>query len=184
MVEIERIETMTMDEFLALPETNRITELIKGEYVVTPPPLDEHQNVVVSLLVYLKKIQPKGIWRVAPTGVYVTSESFVEPDIFWVREDSDDCVLRPDGRYWEGAPDLVIEVLSPSTSLRDKRDKFSLYEERGVREYWVVEPIAKYIEVFQLVEDELDFKGVYGIGQTFTSVTLKQEINVEAAFNS
>ena len=74
----------------------------------------------------------------------------VQPDVLW-NSPASRCVLVDDA-YFRGAPDLVVEVLSPSTALRDKQTKFRLYEKYGVREYWIVEPTAQYVEVWALVE--------------------------------
>ncbi len=71
-----------------------------------------------------------------------------------------------------GAPDLVIEVLSPGTARRDKKDKFSLYEKHGVREYWIIDPSEKLLEVWQLRDGRFSRLDVFGPGDPFTSLLL------------
>ena len=163
---------MAMGEFLEMPESNRIIELIDGEVNMPPPPLDIHQQAVGSLYLLVHRLMEGGTLRLAPTGIYVDEANFVEPDIFWVRENSADCILVEDGKYWRGAPDLVIEVRSPSTALQDKREKYELYQKSGVREYWIVAPEAQYIEVFRLQEGRFILHGVFGADNTFESAAL------------
>jgi Uma2 family endonuclease len=177
-------ERMSMTDFLALPESSRILELIHGELVMTPPPTDLHQQTVGAFYSYIKSIMPGGTIRIAPTGVYLDDQNFVEPDIFWARADSDDCALTPDGRYWRGAPDLIVEVRSPSTGLHDKREKYALYSAHGVKEYWIVAPEFPYVEVFHLEDGKYVYKGTFGVDDTFTAIAIPTSVDVAAAFNS
>lgn len=183
MVVAEKI-MMTMQEFLALPESNRIIELIGGELVMTPPAVDEHQSRFGSLHFFLRQLIPTGTWRLAPTGLYIDETHFVEPDLFWVRPDSADCQRTPDGKYWQGAPDLIIEILSPSTGLRDKREKFNIYQRIGAREYWIVAPEALYIEVYQLREGSYHAAGIFGVDDSFESAALGVTVEVLKALTA
>ncbi len=161
---------VSLQEFLALPETMQITELINGEVVVTPPK-DEHQVAVGSTYFELRQLVKSGTFRFAPTGVHLDDQNFVEPDIFWVADTNENCQLGEDG-YWHGAPDLIVEVLSPSTARRDRDTKFELYQRSGVREYWLVEPYGEFIEVYCLREGKFERQGFYGLGEQFTSPVL------------
>ena len=67
--------------------------------------------------------------------VYLNDSNVVQPDVLWVATDSEACVLV-DNKYWKGAPDVIVEVLSFSTANRDYRVKYDLYEKHGVRAYW------------------------------------------------
>lgn len=173
---------MTIEEFLALPETNHITQLIDGDFVVTPPPLDIHQETVGALYLYISRLEVGGKLRLAPTGIYMDNENAVEPDIFWVSAANESCFLRADGRYWQGAPDFIIEVLSPSTTDHDQNYKFQLYEKYGVREYWLVDPESKRIEVYQRENNQFRRAGSFAPSSTFASTALNKVINVTAAF--
>jgi Uma2 family endonuclease len=161
----------TFAEYRALPETNQIVELIDGEIVVSPP-LDIHQVVVGAIYVLLHSLRLGGSLRLAPTGLRVDDYNSFEPDMFWVRADSSDCVLEPDGRYWHGGPDLVIEILSPSTSAQDRGVKFEAYQRISVREYWLVDPEAKYTEIYQLKDGKFERQGLYTAKQSFVSAAL------------
>lgn len=163
---------MTATEFLALPESNRLEQLLHGEYLMSPPPTDAHQKVVGKIFLTLTQFLTTGELRIAPTGVYLEEENFVEPDIFWVNPENTHCQLHPDGRYWHGAPDLVVEVLSPSTAAQDRGSKFDLYEKHGVREYWLADPEAQFVEVYTLVEQTFTRQGVFVPGENFVSPVL------------
>lgn len=173
-----------MAEFLALRETNRLIELIDGDVIVNPPPLDAHQETAGNLYTFLRERIQDGALRFAPTGLYLDEQYFVEPDLFWGRAANENCVLM-DGKYWRGAPDLVVEILSPGTAQRDREDKFARYQAVGVREYWLVEPSDKTIAVYRLQSGAFVEQDVYGLGDTFTSAVLYGEtVSVRAALIS
>jgi Uma2 family endonuclease len=87
--------------------------------------------------------------------------------------------------YWQGALDLVMEILSPSTALYDKRAKFRLYEKYDVREYWIADAQARYIEVGRRVEENFILYGVFGAGETFTAAVLGDKtVEVSALFGA
>ncbi len=172
---------MTAQQFRALPEANQFVELLCGEIVVSPSPVRKHQRAIVALITYLTRAVPKGEFLVAPMSVHLDDENIPEPDIFWVSGPDSKCKLGEDG-YFYGAPDLVIEVLSPSTARSDRRIKFQVYQQYGVREYWLVDPEAKSIEVWRLIDQEFVFIGVFGTDTTFVSTVLFDlTVNVSAA---
>lgn len=83
------------------------------------------------------------------------------PDILFITKERLHIVKR--GRI-EGAPDIIVEVLSPSNWLKDRREKFETYAKAGVREYWIVDPRARTIELFFLREGTYSLIGKYGVG--------------------
>lgn len=173
MVIHERIR-MTPAEFRQLPETNEPTELIYGELIVSPTPVNNYQADVGEIHFFLKQLEKQkpdmGQVVVSPMDVWL-DEHCVQPDVFWVSKPESRCKLGEDG-YWYGAPDLVVEVLSPSTAHKDRGVKFDLYQQYGVREYWLADPDGQYIEVFRLENGKFERLGAFGIGQSFTSVVL------------
>jgi Uma2 family endonuclease len=175
MADLTQIK-MTLEEYMALEETNQIVELIDGELVMTPPPFDEHQGVIGHTYFFLAQNVKGGTLRIAPTGLHIGEHMF-EPDIFWVGPENNRCVLV-EGKYWEGAPDLVIEILSKSTEYRDRGIKFETFEKHGVREYWLVESEAKFIEVYVWIEGKFDRLGLFGRGKTFESPVLGMAVDV------
>jgi Uma2 family endonuclease len=172
------IETrMNLVQYLALPETTEICELVEGKLCTSPTPHDAHQRIVGNGLLYLHSLISSGKLRQILTGLHLDDENFYEPDIFWVSANNDYCELGDDG-YWHGAPDLIIEVLSPSTTRNDRVTKFQLYEKYGVLEYWIADPKMRSLEVWFLENKTLTYQGVYGLGKTFTSKVLNTLVEV------
>lgn len=188
MVDAPARTGLTAAEYATLPETNQPTELIDGEVIVSPDPRDDHQKIVGRLYIQLMAIAtthlPDAAVRLAPLDVYLDAINAVQPDLFVVAGDNSRCVLREDG-YWYGAPDLVIEVVSTAAGAmqRDKITKFRLYEKHGVREYWIVDPVNTYVEVFQLADGKYQLAGVHAANEKFTSAVLNnQTIDLSAVF--
>lgn len=180
MVEATQVR-MTSKEFLELPETNQIVELIDGEIIMPPAPEDAHQKVSGQTHLFLGRTIPGGELRYAPTDVYFDELNTVQPDIFWVSAENTSCHLM--GRLWSGAPDLVVEVLSLSTSHNDYRKKYNLYEKYGGREYWIVDPIAKFVDVYRLEGGQFVRQGVFEMGKSFVSAVLGgQTVSVDVLF--
>jgi len=175
------IETISAEQFLQLPETTVPTELIEGEIIVSPTPNIPHQRLVFKLAKLVEVVIPDGEIIIAPMDVYLDDNNVVQPDIFWVSANG---LAVPDGtKFFRGAPDLVIEILSPSTTRRDREAKFRLYERFGVREYWLVDPEAQLIEVYRLVNGKFERVGFYGKGETLTTPTLNDApILMDAVF--
>jgi Uma2 family endonuclease len=174
---------MTSADYWELPEINKIQELIDGELIMTPPPLDVHQQRSSGIFIFLSQTVQGGVLRFAPTGVHFEDDYDFEPDIFWIAPENDHCFLVPDGRYWHGAPDLIVEILSPSTAYRDRGIKFETYQKHGVREYWLVDPEASFIEVYRLENEQFGRVGLFRAGQVFTSGVLNIDIRVEVLLN-
>ena len=169
---------MTADEYFQLPETNIHMELIDGVLYVydgqdgnMPAPKDLHPKISSRLFIFLAKYLNADHLRHAPCDIKLDDGYVVQPDILWINPDSDRCVLMDDG-YLHGAPDFIIEILSPNNTRRDKIDKFYLYEKHGVREYWIVNPEEQYIEVYISENDTFHWLGGYKLGQSFNSPIL------------
>jgi Uma2 family endonuclease len=140
---------LTYDDLLALPEDGLRHELIDGEHYVTPAPSMRHQAVSMNfstLLGPFVKTSDCGRLFAAPCDVVFSHKDVVEPDLFFVARER--LGLIAEG-YLHGAPDLVIEILSPSTGKRDQGVKLQLYERMGVREYWLVDPFLETIRVYR-----------------------------------
>jgi Uma2 family endonuclease len=171
---------MTAAEFFQLPETTRITELIDGELIVGPTPVPEHQRLVFRSASVVDDLKPDGEVFIAPISVYLDENNIPEPDILWIAANSQ-CSIGE--KYLEGAPDLIIEVLSPSTARYDKTVKFLLYEKYGVREYWMIDPSRKVVDVWTLVSGQYSQQGVFDKHQSFISAVLAgKTIHVSAIF--
>ena len=163
---------LTAAQFAQLPETNTPNQLINGVLIVTPAPTNTHQTLVFNLAQLVSELAAGSSHaKISPLDVHLDEHNVLQPDIFWVSGPDSLCQLGDDDK-WYGAPDLVVEVLSPATARYDKVEKFRLYAKHGVREYWIIDPIAQYIEVWILEEGSYQRQGVYGPQDSFTSPML------------
>ncbi len=140
-----------LEVFKMLPE-GTCAELIDNSLYMSPAPTTNHQDVVTNLLVALfQYINKKKLGKVfpGPVDVYLNRANAYQPDIVFVAVENLS-IVKEDGIY--GAPDLVIEILSPGTKKLDLNQKKAVYEKSGVKEYWVVDPITKEVIGFQLVK--------------------------------
>ena len=163
-------ERVSAAEFIERPESNKPVQLIDGEIVDMGSPTPEHQKIVLRSAITLTPIVETlgGQLFVAPLDVELDDENVVQPDII---------VILPGGRcqietWLKGAPDLLVEVLSPGTATIDRRKKFRLYERHGVREFWLIHPTERIVEVWALEDGRFMPLLVYGHGESFTSPLL------------
>jgi Uma2 family endonuclease len=135
--------------YFALPDTNRYVELSEGRIIMPPHPTYSHQIALLNLYKRLDAFITEhnlGQVLVAPLPVRLWPGKIREPDIFFIAKEHRD---RIEEKVC-GVPDMVIEVLSPSTRETDRGEKFSEYAKSGVKEYWLVDPEAQTIEVYTL----------------------------------
>ncbi len=144
----QKKEGFTYQDYLSWPDEER-WEIIEGRaYAMSPAPSLKHQNIVSNLHIKIK-IHPQNpcYTGLAPTDVVFDEKNVVQPDVFVVCDENklkEQCV--------EGAPEVIIEVVSPNTELKDRREKFRLYERFGVKEYILVYPEREYAEIYRLRE--------------------------------
>lgn len=148
------VREWTYAEFARLPDDGKRYEVIAGELYVTPAPGSIHQIVharfFTELRVFATNQHKLGEVLSAPLDVLFAEGDYLQPDILFVRAEHRAFQTR---RGIEGPPDLVVEVLSPTSALRDrslKRERYALY---GVPEYWVIDADRKRVEVYRLQED-------------------------------
>lgn len=182
----EPSQRMTAAEFLKLPETNLPVQLLDGCVIRSSNAeisVISHQEVVGNIfeLFTIKAKELGGKAYVAPVDVYFDEFNLPQPDVMWLAPDSK-CQMIGDARL-SGAPDLIAEVLSPSTAHLDRKKKFRLYEKYGVREYWLIDPRDQLVEVWQHQEERFILLDVYGAGETFLS-SLIGEVEVAMIFAS
>jgi Uma2 family endonuclease len=142
----------TYEDYLRLPDDGWRYEVLKGVLHMTAAPAPRHQaalrNLTVGIVRYLES-NPLGQVYFAPIDVFLPGALATpcQPDLFFLSNERLGLVSE---RGIEGAPDLIAEVLSPSNWLDDRRTKFEIYAEAGVREYWLLDPKEKTMEVFSL----------------------------------
>jgi len=169
---------MTVDEFLSLPETDEHLELVDGEIVVSPKPKTSHQ-ILTSEIYMLLRMATNGLGRVVPEKELVVdsevSENVRVPDLMYICEDRKGIVFEDAIR---GAPDIAVEVLSPSTEEVDRISKRDEYEDAGVKEYWIVDPDDRAVLIHDFKNDTHQ---VYAEGESFVSSVLAEQ-NIKAEF--
>jgi Uma2 family endonuclease len=149
-------DKFTVQDYMTWPDEER-WEIIDGiPYDMSPAPNTYHQTVCLNfgsvLKIALRGKTCKAF--IAPTDVVLSDYDVVQPDVFVVCDPKKDT-----GRNIQGAPDLVVEILSPSTSTKDRREKYYLYEKYGVREYVVIDPDGKHAQRFFRGENGLFDRG-------------------------
>lgn len=163
---------LTYADYVTWPDDER-WELIDGEaYNMTPAPSVRHQKIANNLNILLSthpKKRAECFVGIAPTDVVFSDPDVVQPDVFVVCDE--DKITEPN---IQGAPDLIIEVISPNTALKDKREKKALYERYGVREYIILDPTDQYVERFVLEEGS-----VYGKGEIFGPKEILNLVSLE-----
>ncbi len=162
----------TYDDYLNTPKDKRY-ELLDGDLVALSSPEEFHQRV--SILLGAKLVQfavEHSLGRVyhAPFDVVLSDMDVVQPDLIFVSNERTDNITPAN---IQGAPDLVVEILSPSTATRDKTFKRSLYARHGITEYWMVDLTEKTITVLRLDEHGFEVIDTYGEGESLTSPTLQ-----------
>lgn len=150
----------TYKDYLQLPEDKRY-ELIEGEFFMVPSPGYLHQAISKRVFRALDDyVRSLGLGEVlyAPLDVILSEENVLQPDILFISKERLDIITD---KNIQGAPDLVIEILSPATAERDRGLKQKLYARFGVQECWLVDPDRKVIEVISLREKGFESTGVY-----------------------
>jgi Uma2 family endonuclease len=148
MASTEKVK-LTYDDFLLFPDDGMRHELIDGEHYVSPSPNFGHQRVLGMLFLLISNhLRGKKMGRVvfAPFDVVFTRFDVVEPDLLFVSRERAEVLTKANV---QGAPDLAVEVLSPSSHRHDLVRKRDLYEREGVPEYWVVDPDAETVMVYR-----------------------------------
>lgn len=155
----------TYEEYLKLEDDKRY-EVLEGELIEMPAPDRKHQEVCLELALkfasFFKKENTGKIY-LAPFDVVLSEHTVLQPDLVVVLKDN---LHMVEERGVFGAPNLVVEVVSPSTFKRDVEDKRRLYAKRGVKEYWLVFPEEKVIEVLTFEGQEYEvFSHAYEKGK-------------------
>lgn len=162
---------LTYDDYCRLPPAPRY-ELVEGELRVVPAPNVAHQEISKRLhrvLVEWVEDQGLGLVYYAPLDVVLSEHNVVQPDLLYVSRERRGIIKE--ANIW-GVPDLVVEILSPSTTQWDRVNKRQVYERFGVRELWFVDPVGRSIEVAARNETKLETLQVYLPGTALQSLIL------------
>lgn len=174
---------LTYEDYRATPEDTRY-ELIDGELILAAAPRTTHQRLqfdLAWLVGWVVRDGDLGQVFTAPTDVVLSDTDVVQPDIIFISKERTH-IVAVEAVF--GAPDLVVEILSPSTAARDEGYKRDLYEKYGVKEYWMADVDEVWIRVLRLnAAGYFELVGIYGEGDSFTSSALPGfTVNVSEVF--
>ena len=161
----------TVNDYMTTPDDKRC-QLLDGELIVAPSPTSRHQSIIGQLFVALNRFIAEnelGRTWVAPLDVVLSNYDVAQPDILFVSNERSGIIMEAN---IQGAPDLAVEILSPSTAQYDRGYKRTLYGRHGVREYWLADPDAETVEVLTESAEGLVLGDTYRRGDTLTSPLL------------
>ena len=174
----------TYKDYCATPDDERY-ELLNGTLMMVPAPNRKHQWVLGRLHSELDRFtQEHGLGEVylAPFDVVLSDTDVVQPDLLFISRARAHIVTEQNVR---GAPDLVIEILSPSTAERDLGYKHELYGRHGVLEYWIVDPMAETVAVHRQGDGRLELAETLGRGDTLRTALLEGlQLQIDDVFAS
>ena len=174
----------TYEDYLSTSDDERY-ELLDCVLIMPPAPNTAHQSVQTELgwrMARFVRERGLGHFFFAPTDVVLSETDVVQPDLLFISGERAGIITPAN---IQGAPDLIVEIRSDSTAERDETLKRQLYAERGVQEYWLVDPDAATIAVLLLRGDAYAEETVYSMGQTLTSPTLAGfSVNLDEIFRS
>lgn len=179
------VKTYTLEEFWGLPEPpdHSKLELIAGVLYMTPPPGHPHDTVVSRLIrlltEFLIKTGDKGTIYAPRAAIWTTPNTYLEPDLFYVSAETE-ARLDPERRT---TADLVIEVISPGSAIYDSNTKADTYAALGIRELWLVDEVARTVEVRNQKEERLVSLGLFERTEKIVSELFPQiDIEAESVF--
>lgn len=178
----ETPNSYTYEDYLRINDDNQY-ELIGGELILVPSPKTRHQRISGRLYRIIADFATKnnlGELLYAPIDVVLSETDKPQPDIMFISNERLDIIAEDNIK---GAPDLVIEVLSQSTAKYDRVEKNRMYYKYGVKEYWVVDPEIKVIEVYTAGEKNWIIAGTYDNKEVLESPLLPGlQINLADVF--
>lgn len=146
---------LTYWEYTLLPNDGKRYEILEGELFMTPSPKTKHQvvsrNLLVAISIFLRNSSNIGKVFSAPYDVILSPSNVVEPDVIFISNENSDIITEDN---IQGSPDLLVEIVSPSTERNDREKKKAVYEKFGVKEYWIVDPEKEEVEIYTLVQNK------------------------------
>ena len=159
----------TVHDYRDMPEGPPYYQLIDGELQMSPSPNREHQGILTNIFgAFVRYLDKKAAGRVY-VDVYLTDLNVYQPDLVFISKERAN-ILSEQGT--EGAPDLVVEILSPRTAKLDRGVKRDIYARTGVPELWIVDPERQQVEVYDLPDNADAPAATYTKRQTLKSRVL------------
>lgn len=149
MLTADKKKKYTVDDYLLLEEGAPF-QLINYDLIMSPSPSALHKlisgKIYLAILLFLEKSANNGILMYAPIDVHFDDGNVLQPDLVYISEERKDIIKT----FVEDAPDLVIEILSPSNAYYDLRQKKDVYEKYGVKEYIIIDPVQENADLYAL----------------------------------
>ncbi len=140
---IDRSKVWTVEDYLQLDV--ELCQLIEGNLVMTPAPNTEHQRIIGKLhIIFHKFLSEHEEVLLSPVDVFFDKKNIYQPDVVFLGKKRANLISK---RGVEGAPDLLVEVISPTNSFIDRYTKKKAYFKFGVKEYWIIDPANKSLEI-------------------------------------
>jgi Uma2 family endonuclease len=171
----------TYDAYAALTDDGECYEIVQGVLVMSPAPSGPHQGVTGEIYTYLREqilLKRLGLVFTAPFDVALSEQNVFQPDVVVLLKEH---LAQYQEKKIIGAPDLLVEVISPSSKLYDRALKHMIYEQAGVPEYWLVDEKKQTIELFALEGAKYHACGIYK-GQQILPSRIVPQIDVSVAF--
>jgi len=159
----------TYEDLKALPENGKQYQIVEGDLIVSPSPKMLHQIIVLNLSAILREHVKKhsmGIVVCAPMDVVLSSENVFQPDVLFISNENKNIITEAN---IQGAPDLVVEVLSEGTKEMDLAMKRKIYARFSVKRYWLIDPDNKNMDCLLLSEEGYNEETHFKINDTFSS---------------
>jgi len=166
----------TYEAYAALPDDGGRYEIVQGVLIMSPAPTPEHQSVLGEIYSYLREciqLTGRGLVYMGPLDVELSERNVFQPDVMVVLKEHIDRLQK---KHFVGAPDLAVEIISPSSATYDRLTKYDTYEQAGIPEYWLVNPKRRTIEVFVLEERRYHSLGVFQGEQVLPSRLIPSRI--------
>ena len=166
-------KNFTYDDYLKINDDKRY-EVIEGELIMNAAPSSKHQIIINNLGYFITDFVKKsdlGQVIYSPYDVILDTNIVVQPDILYISKENSKNIKK---RGFFGSPDLVVEIVSPSSLKRDTEDKRNIYKKYGIKEYWIIFPNEEIIEILELEE------GVYKVFNYASTEDLDKEQKVKS----
>src|SRR6266478_7109534 len=144
---------ITRYDYEGMPEGPPYYQVVEGDLIMSPSPATYHQIIagrIHFLILRFLERKPIGEVFIAPLDVFLTDVNIYQPDVVFVSNRRRPMITE---HGIEGAPDLVVEILSPGTARFDKGSKRKIYGRTGVTELWLVDPVARLIHIYHLAKN-------------------------------
>ena len=173
----------TVSDYMSMPDNGKRYELLDGEMISAPSATPRHQTVQKRIVLdFVRIFEGRNLGQIfiPPLDVVFSDGDVAQPDVMFISNERLDIITDAN---IQGAPDLVVEVLSPSTAIYDRGYKLILYGRHGVKEYWLVDPFTASVLVYvQGREGLVEYARLGPDGQMTTPLTQEMSIDLAGLF--